>query len=100
MLLLSNKLPERLLLQILSKEMAHLDTRNFENVNLPDLMYEMRTHGVEKLKCFQTALNYSEPMIRVQQLVPNERLVILNVRQLHCCNDECAVLAIKFPLLT
>lgn len=98
------ELPNHVLMQILSKELAHLDTRNFEDVDLPDLMYQMRAAGVEKLKSFKTHTCGSyfnhDIKIRVQDLVPNERLSALNVQQFHCGDDQLAALAIHFPLLS
>jgi hypothetical protein len=99
MLLSNEELPGQMLLQILSRETAHLDTRKFETIQLTDLLCEMRAAGVEKLQSFLTSPLNPNPRIRVQELVPNERLRVLYMRQLHCCNDQLALLTIKFPLL-
>jgi hypothetical protein len=99
MLLSCEVLPIQILPQILSRETANLDTRKFEDIELTDLLCMLQANGVEKLQSFLTSHLEPNPRICVQQLVPNERLTVLYMRQLHCCNDQLALLAIKFPLL-
>lgn len=102
MLLRTNKLPSYLLPQILLKELVHLDTRNFRDVNLEDLMEKMRTAGVEKLQSFQTDFCQSKLSLKdltLDQLVPNKQLTVLYMCQLRCNDDSLAALTIEFPLL-
>ena len=100
MLVSCEELPIQILPQILSRETAHLDTRKFEDIELTDLLCMLQANGVEKLQSFLTSPFNRNPRICVHQLVQYERLTVLYMRQLHCCNDQLALLAIKFPLLT
>jgi len=85
---------------LLSKETEHLDTRAFEHFYIRDLLADLRDKGVEQLKSLRTHPgNPGFDLNRAEHLVPNPRLVKLQMKQLICSNEDLAVLAIKFPKL-
>jgi hypothetical protein len=81
--------------------MDHLDLRPYPQFSLMDVLSDLRANGAgEKLKSIRTSTESEAPRrICVQHLVPNERLVLLQAKELMCTDEDLAIIAIKFPLI-
>ncbi|CAB3387013.1 Hypothetical predicted protein [Cloeon dipterum] len=92
-----------MVMKLVGRDTRHLNMKGSEPFDAEDFALDLRQKGVHQLRTLVVPpwrewvqMGYR---IRACQLVPNESLVVLFMRQLHCDTKDMATFSYKFPNL-